>query len=102
MSISFLSGSLGKEDRYALYKAQGVLILPKFMAVKHFPDPGTVMIRINDSTFEPLVYPEMYDDVLEVRFADIDNPSMYDVMMQPHHAKGMVDFMEKWKDKKLV
>jgi len=92
----------GIEERYAIYKQYGVLILPEYAAVKHFPDENSVLLRINDAFFEKLKYPEVYDDILEVCFADIDHPSFYDVMMTEDHAVEMVDFIEKHTDKKFV
>lgn len=88
--------------RMRIYEDYGLLILAEDMAVQYKPEPNTVLVRINDDQFAPLKYPDHYDDILEVLFADIDQPSIYDQLMTEEQAQQIFNFMEKYRDKKFV
>jgi len=88
--------------RMQIYEDYGLLILSEGMAVQYKPEPHTVLVRIKDDEFATLKYPDLYEDILEVLFADIDQPSVYDQLMTEEQAQQIFNFMDKYRDRKFV
>lgn len=100
-------------ERLQIYKEHDVLVLPEDICVHYKPEPNCVLIRIKAdasgnwkhlpewTTFKPLQHPEMYVEVLEIVFDDVDRPQDGKVI-QPEQARSIVKFFDKHRDKKLV
>ena len=89
-------------DRLNIYQKHGVLILAENTARIFIPESDSVLIRIREHQPTPFKNEELYVDVVNVVFDDIEDPSIYDKLMTPDDAKIIVDFMIKHFTKKLV
>ena len=89
------------QARFDIYAQHGVLILPEDMALTFQPEDDTVLIRIKGHEFKTLAV-DGYVARLHIMFGDTENGMDGQSPMTEAQARNMVEFMDKYRGKKLV
>jgi predicted protein tyrosine phosphatase len=91
-------------NKERLYLDHGIRAISQIGCQTFAADPGTVLIRIKGTceVFEPLVFRESFEDVLELTFDDIGAPTEGLTHFAGNHTLQILDFFNKYRNKKLV
>jgi predicted protein tyrosine phosphatase len=72
-----------------------IVFLPRAVAARWKPVPGSVLISIHDHAEEPLQPQEGWTDVVWLRFDDTDNPNIGLEVFSTSQAEQVLAFAEK-------
>lgn len=75
-----------------------ISFLPRNVAEKYNPAPGSVLISIHDLSDPPMLAQPGWQEVLVLRFHDTDGQQSGLEVFAPEHARSILAFAERHKD----